>query len=394
MTGCILAGLGADVIKVEPPGGDPGRQVGPYLRDRVHLENGIPWICGNVGKRSLTLSLESEEGRALLRQLAAVSDFLIESFAPGYLDSRGLGYQTLRAINPDLIMTSITPFGQTGPLAHYRASDIVIMAMGGFMGVTGDSDRAPVRVSVEQAAAQAGAQAAVGSLIALHERQSTGHGEHVDVSMQESIAYTMNFELQWWFTQQRVVQRAGVRRFRGRRYIRTVWPCKDGEMAFWIMPGKFGAPTMRALMEWMEEEGKARSVSGVDWENLDAAEWSQEDVDQWEAEIGEFLRQHTKEQIFAFAVRRGILICPVFDPRELLQYRQLDYRGYWTELEHPLSEDRYRFVGSFCGLPQATPAVTNRQRAPLCGEHTRSVLEGLLGLSRKEIATLSTRGVV
>ena len=147
LCGKMLADLGADVIQVEPLGGNPARRLGPFFEDDVRPEKSLFWWAYSANKRSITLDIETVDGGNLLLKLAAEADFLIESFSPGYLARLGFGYPDLQALNPGLVMVSITPFGQDGPYADYLATDIVGMALGGFMSLTGDSDRAPLRLS-------------------------------------------------------------------------------------------------------------------------------------------------------------------------------------------------------------------------------------------------------
>jgi crotonobetainyl-CoA:carnitine CoA-transferase CaiB-like acyl-CoA transferase len=147
LCGKILADLGADVIRVEPPGGDPGRNIPPFYNDIPDPEKNLYWFGFNTNKRGITLDLETDDGRDRLKRLTESSDFVIESFPPGYMDSLGLGYSALSQSNPQIIVTSITPFGQTGPYKDYKASDIEIMAMSGLMYLCGDPDRPPVRCS-------------------------------------------------------------------------------------------------------------------------------------------------------------------------------------------------------------------------------------------------------
>ena len=147
LAGKILADLGADVLQIEPPGGSPARKIGPFHGDDPQPEKSLFWWAYAANKRGITLDLEQKDGQALLEKLVAEADFLIESFTPGYLDGLGLGYQHLAEINPKLVMVSITPFGQDGPYSNYQATDIVGMALGGFMYLTGDEDRAPIRIS-------------------------------------------------------------------------------------------------------------------------------------------------------------------------------------------------------------------------------------------------------
>ncbi|MBI2911455.1 MAG: CoA transferase, partial [Chloroflexi bacterium] len=151
LCGRILADLGADVVKIEPPGGDPARGLGPFLHDTKDPEKSLSWYALNANKRGITLDLETEADQATLRRLAGEADFLVESFPPGHLDRLGLGYEALSGPNPRLIVISISPTGQEGPRARWATSDIVSMAMSGIMSVAGDPDRAPVRISEPQA---------------------------------------------------------------------------------------------------------------------------------------------------------------------------------------------------------------------------------------------------
>ena len=166
LCGQILADLGADVIQIEPPGGSPARRLGPFAGDVVDSERSLFWWAYARNKRGITLNLDHDGGRAILRRLVAPAHFVIESENPGTLAQRGCGYADLAAINPALVYVSITPFGQDGPKANYADSDLVILAAGGPLILTGDEDRAPVRVSIPQAYLHASGQAAVAALIA------------------------------------------------------------------------------------------------------------------------------------------------------------------------------------------------------------------------------------
>ncbi len=144
--GKLLADLGAEVVKVERPGGDPARMIGPFYQDDPHPDKSLFWFAFCQGKKGITLNLEEPRGQDLLKRLVAKADVLVESFPPGYLDSLGLGYDALLAVNPSLVFTSVTPFGTTGPYSSYKGPDIVAVAMSGYMSLSGDTDRAPVRV--------------------------------------------------------------------------------------------------------------------------------------------------------------------------------------------------------------------------------------------------------
>jgi benzylsuccinate CoA-transferase BbsE subunit len=184
----LLAELGAEVIKVEKPGGDPTRAIGPFQHDEPHLEKSLFFAYNNTHKKSITLNLEHADGRKIFRQLASGADILVETFAPGYLAERGLGYPVLSEPNPGLVMTSITGFGQNGPYKDYQSSDIVSYAMGGLMNQTGDSDKPPLLAGGLQTYYVSSLFAANATLMALFSRDASGQGQHIDVSIQECIA--------------------------------------------------------------------------------------------------------------------------------------------------------------------------------------------------------------
>jgi benzylsuccinate CoA-transferase BbsE subunit len=227
LCGRILASMGADVIKVEPPGGAPLRGRGPFYRDEPGLENSLAWWALEANKRSLTLDIEHQRGRELLFRLAETADFFIESFAPGYLAASGLGYPELHARCPALVYVSITPFGQTGPRANWAASDITIQATSGHMYLNGEPDRSPVRLGVSAAYWHGGAEGAQAAMIAHHARRRTGRGQHVDVSMQQAHIWTLlNTTMTWQLAKRQEIRGGSRRKERGHDYYsRHIWEC-------------------------------------------------------------------------------------------------------------------------------------------------------------------------
>ncbi len=192
LCGKVLGDFGADVIKIEKPGGDPARNIGPFYKDIPDPEKSLFWFATNTSKRGITLNIESADGQELFKRLAEKADIVVESFEPGYMDCLGLGYADLKAIKPDIIFTSITPFGQTGPYAHYQATDLIGAAMGGMARILGDLGRPPVRMGADpQSYFHAGLQGALGSMMAYYHREMTGVGQHVDVSMQDAVELTL-----------------------------------------------------------------------------------------------------------------------------------------------------------------------------------------------------------
>lgn len=193
LCGKILADLGADVVRVEPPEGNRARRVGPFAEGVDERERSLHWWTYAANCRSVILDLTSPEGRARFLDLVRVADFLLESFPPGYLDRLKLGWATLHQENPRLILTSITPFGADGPYRDFKGPDLVLQAMGGMMNQIGDADRPPVKLGGSQAFLQAAGQAAVGTLVALFWRERTGQGQWVEVSGQVAMMWTMKY---------------------------------------------------------------------------------------------------------------------------------------------------------------------------------------------------------
>src|ERR1043165_2099197 len=209
LCGKILGDLGADVIKIERPGGDPARRLGPFYKDERDPEKSLTWFGFNNNKRGVTLDLEKKEGQNLFAKLAAKADFVIETFTPGYLDKLKSGYAALAKNNPRLVWVSITPFGQPGPSSKCHASDIEIMALSGCMSLTGDPDRPPLRVTFPQSYSWTGSYAAVGALPAHYYRALTGEGQQVDVSAQATLLWAFSHAHVFWDLNRHVEKRAG-----------------------------------------------------------------------------------------------------------------------------------------------------------------------------------------
>src|SRR5712692_8572593 len=299
LTGRILADLGADVIKVEPPGGDPSRTWPPFSTHAGRRES-LTWMAYNANKRGITLDLDSPSGQFVLRELARGADFVLESFAPGYLAAHGLGYGELRPENPGLIFVSITPYGQKGPSHDRPASDIEIMAASGAMSLAGEEGGEPMRVTQPQAAMWAGAEAAMGALTALVHRTATGQGQWVDVSAQAAVVAALAHAPVFWDMNGVNPERAGVyitgRSVTGAR-MRAFWPCKDGWINFIIYGGVAGRHTNQQLVEWMRERGMgSAALQRIDWPTFTVPELTQEEVDSVEAPIGLFLATLTKQE--------------------------------------------------------------------------------------------------
>jgi len=392
----ILADLGADVIKIEPPGGDPGRCVGPFFRDDVDPEKSLPWLAYNANKRGVSLSLETAEGQELLRRLVGTAEFLVESYATGFLEARGLGYHALRDVNPRLIVTSITPFGQTGPYAHYRGGDLVAMAMSGLMSLIGEPGRPPLRVSLPQAAMWAGMYGAGGTLIAHSYRHITGRGQHVDVSMQASLLWALANAPAHWSLVREDLSRDGNymvgRNITGAR-MRAIYRCRDGHVNFIIYGGEAGKRSNEAMVRWMIEENQAPDwLQHKDWNTFNVATSNQEEIDALERPFVAFLAQRTKAEFVAEAARRGILGYPVADVRDIRDDPQLAARAFWQRVDYPAFDAAVTYPGPFARFSAAACAI--RRPAPRVGEHNTEIYSAELGLSRSDLETLKRRGVI
>ncbi len=387
--GKLLGDLGADVIKVEKPDGDPSRNLGPFYHDEVDPEKSLQWFAFNTSKRGITLDIEKPEGQELFRKLAKSADFVIESFPPGYMDSLGLGYSDLEKVNPGIIMIAITPFGQTGPYRDLKAPDIVVWAMGGRMYAIGDADRSPVRMSHHsQGYIQASLDAALSAMMALNYRQMTGEGQFIDISIQTALVQSGETG---WDLRKRFQVRGGMRN-PGVQITRT-WPCKDGLVTWVYMPGQFRAATNVAFVNWLDSEGMATDfLKEFDWEEFDYTDVSQEIMDNLEEPTAKFFMSHTKLELLEGAVQHRILFYPQFDTTDVLESVQLNAREYWVNIDHPELGTSITYPGPFAKLSE-TPIKISRC-APRIGEHNREIYEEGLGIPGEEILKLKQAGII
>jgi crotonobetainyl-CoA:carnitine CoA-transferase CaiB-like acyl-CoA transferase len=397
--GKVLADLGADVIKIEKPGGDATRNIGPFYRNVPHAERSFYWWAYNTSKRGITLKIESSDGRDIFMKLVKTADVVVESFPPGYMERLALGYAELSKINPRIIVTSVSPFGQTGPYKDWKADDLVGWAMAGQAYVTGDNDRPPCQVSFPHSYLIAGCHAASATLAALYYRENSGEGQHIDVSMQESVLWTTLLLVQFWDMMKLNLFRAGSRRSMGTALFRLAFPCKDGYVGFLIAGGQLASISMPPLIEWMAEERMLGAFEDKkDWEakdwtqKVDAMALTQEVVDAWEDSIIKFFASKTKAEIYEKAREEGMIIYPVSTAKDLAENAQLKYRDFYVEVEHPELGEAITYLGSPYRMTESPWRIS--RRAPLIGEHNQEIYEKELGLSKENVRLLKEAGVI
>jgi crotonobetainyl-CoA:carnitine CoA-transferase CaiB-like acyl-CoA transferase len=375
LCGQMLGDLGADVIVVEPPGGATAREIEPFFHHERNPDRSLYWWSLNRNKRGVTLDIAAPDGQERLKDLVRSADFLIESFEPGYMASLGLGYDDLAAINPRLVMVSITPFGQQGPKANWKGGDLTAYASSGALLISGDDDRPPVVLSVPQAFLHAGAEAAVGALIAHIGRQRDGVGQHVDVSAQTAaMMATQATILAHGWGDEETKRLAGGVNFGGIP-LKFINPASDGFVSVTFLFGSALGPFTQRLMAVMCEEGfvdeATRDKDWINYTNLILS--GQEPVSEFircSQAIAEFTKTHTKEELFQMGIEKGLLIVPVATIDEVANSEQLASRNFWRELEHPELGQRVTYPGPFVN---STTPLQYRRRPPLVGEHNDEV---------------------
>lgn len=391
----LLGELGADVIKVEGRDGDPTRGNGPFFRGEQGPNTSLYWWAMNAGKRSITCELRLEQGRQLFHQLVAKSDIVIETLTPGASKDLGLDYRTLSAVNPGIILVSITNFGQTGPYRNFLATDIVGLAMGGQMYLNGDDEHGPVRPLAPQAYAQVNIQAAAGAAIALFARGTNGGaGQHVDVSMQEAVANTMDSAQPTWDILGVNNRGPGLRRMRGGELgPRYLFEAEDGWIAGLHAAGLVSQKA-DAIIDWMAETGEAGDLATDSWRRrLTSGETlTFEEMVYVEETLNAFCKRRKKEALIVEAQRRGAGWSPVYGPREVVEAEQLRARDYWVRVRHDDIGESFIYPGPPFVMGE-TPWM-QRGRAPSVGEHNNEVYGEVLGLEAADVRRLRMRMVI
>ena len=386
LCGKILSDLGADVIKIEPPGGSISRKTGPFYGEKPDPEKSLYWFALNTNKQSITLNLETAEGRELFRQLVKSATIIVESYKPGYLASLSLDYDNLVKINPSIIVTSISDFGQDGPYKDFEGSYLVLMALSGYLYLCGDDDRPPVRMSLSQAYMHAGAEAAAATSMAYYHLELTGEGQHIDVGAQESLMWLSLQAQMYWDTTQINPHRVGpcwITAATGNRSMLN-WECKDGYITHLIMGGA-ESKRARSLVTFMKSKDMAPEfLEDLDWENFfDINVASQENIDLVSEPVGRFFKELSKKELFEEAVEREIMLFPVSTAQDLLSDPQLLYREFWTDMEDEELGCTLKYPGPFTKFSE-TP-LRKPRKAPHVGEHNEEIYIGELGLNHEKM---------
>ena len=382
----MLGDYGADVVKVEPPTGDPGRSRAPFPKDEPHRDKSLYFLFYNTNKRSITLNLETGTGRSIFRRLVEKADVVVETFPVGYMKSLGLDYDTLRELNPGLVMASITPFGQTGPWKDYRSSDLISMAASGYMQITGEPDEPPLRLGNEQSHFPGAQYAAVAIMASLYYRDVlAGTGQHIDVSLQEALItyYTDAHPALLWEQRQENVTRVGTNS--NLVVPLGAYPCKDG----WISAGIITPREWDTLAQWVYEVTGNEEVLHEQYRGGNQIRAPH--IDMITAIFMDFTARFTAQELFHQGQQRNLVFIPVNEVGDLLEDSQLEASHFWTDIDHPEMGSLKYPMGVIYGEDMPRPASAP---APLLGQDNHAVYCDELGLSKDEIVILRSNGVI
>ena len=392
--GKLMADLGADVIKIEPPGGEANRRTGPFLDDIPHTERSLAFWHYNTSKRGITLDLETADGQAIFRRLAARADVILETRAPGYLDSLALGYPDLVKENPRLLMCSLTPFGQTGPWRDYATSDLLHLAAGGQMASCGyDEDDVsgapPIAPGGGQAWHTGCHYAYIAVLAGLVHRMATGRGQYIDASVHDACALTTEGAVPTYiYTGQVVIRQTG------RHHAATPTPqcqfrAQDGRYVNSLIANRLNPRFLKELAEFMASYGLAEDLLDPRYQDPAVI---QENVLHIMEVSSRFLARIPQQVAYREGQKRGFPWGAVRTPDELLGDGHLEDRGVWIPVEHPELGRTFTYAGG-AAIYNGTPWRLAR-RAPLIGEHNQEVYGEELGITPLELTRLAENGVV
>ena len=373
----LLAGMGADVVKVEKPGvGDVARGIGPFPNDEPHLERSGLFLYLNANKKSITLNLKTATGVKIFKELVKDADVIVENFEPRVMLDLGLDHEILSKINPRLVVTSISNFGQTGPYRDYKATEVVALAVSGLMYITGAFDREPLKYGLSQGQYIAGSVGASATLSALLAREEAEVGQHVDVSIMESIMQGMMMHIAYYSHTGAVMRRTP----KVRAATDEIMATKDGYIAP-IFHGFLDWGLMASFLQCPElDDPKFHSDAG---RRIFASELN--------AILAPVIAQWGKHELFHAAQEWRLPFGVVQTPEDLVRCPQLKDRGYFVEMDHPVA-GRLTYPGAPFKMSE-TPWQAERP-APLLGEHNEEIYCGRLGYSKQDLVILKERGII
>ncbi|MBI2765625.1 MAG: CoA transferase [Chloroflexi bacterium] len=368
--GKLFAGYGADVIKIEPPGGDIARAHGPFKDERPDRETSALFLYLNTGKKSVELDLRTPAGRDAFLRLAATADVVIENFRPADLRALGVTYEALRAVNPRITLVSITAYGQDGPYVDYRSNNLTAFAMGGQMFITGTPEGGPVKNGGYQADYQGGLNAFSAATIAVLAAERDGAGQHVDISVQHCMAPLLEAGIPYYSYLGRW---APLRRGNHMASFIGIYPCQDGHLGVHVMPRNWKPFTDAIGRPELFEDPRFTTQADRVVNN-----------DELMGELYAWAATETKLDVYQRAGRMRAPIAFVHTMADLLESPQLNVRGFLQRIEHPIAG-----AATYPGPPWwMGPDAWRAGRAPLLGEHTQEVLATVAGMSAAEIARL------
>jgi crotonobetainyl-CoA:carnitine CoA-transferase CaiB-like acyl-CoA transferase len=380
----LLADYGADVIKIEKPGeGDPARKMGPFLGDDPHPDKSGLFLHLNTSKRGITLNLKSETGKEIFREMVKGVDILVENFSPRVMPNLGLEYEKLEGINPKLVMTSISNFGQSGPYRDFKASELILYGMGGAMNSTGVADRYPLKMAGTVVQYQAGTIATVATMLALFASQAQGAGQHVDVSIFQTqmgnIDRRMGQLLTYQYNQE-TSYRVDPEQERP-AFPYGIYPCKDG--FFQLAGGFFFWPRICQMIDrpdLVDDPGFCTPEGQREPENLErfSVTWYP------------WIVERTKKEIIEVGQAAGVLCGPINTTGDLVNDPHWQARGFWEEIDHPVT-GKLTYPGAPFKMAESPRRVS--RPAPLLGQHNEEVYSDL-GYSREDLVGLKESGTI
>ena len=393
--GKLLGDLGADVVKIEPPGGEPNRHIGPFLDDVPHPERSLSFWYYNTSKRGITLNLETADARQLFPRLTATADVILETFQPGFMASRGFDYAALYRRNPRLIVCSLTPFGQTGPWRDFLSSDLLHMAAGGEMASCG-YDEVDMRNGPPIAPGGGNAwhmgchYACMAIMAALVDRTLSGQGQYIDVSIHEACALTTEAAIANFVYRGEVLRRQTGRHHAASPTPRTQFCAKDGKYVCALLGGRLNPRFVSNLADMLDSYGLAGDLKDPKYQDpVVIAENTSHIIDDL---VANFIASLPAEEAYHAAQARGFTWGVVRAPEDLFDDAHLDDRGFWKQVEHEELGRSFIYPGE-AAIFNGSPWRLSR-RAPMIGEHNVEIFCDELGLSRHELAVLAESQVI